>query len=99
MIVILGRLGIDPEQVADFEAAAARLTEVTRAEEGCTSYNICRDLDTPGVFHLVEEWESGEALGAHLATPHFTEFQQALGQLTVSSRSVAKYDVSEKTPL
>jgi quinol monooxygenase YgiN len=51
------------------------LIEPTRAEPGCTSYQLFVSGAEPGTFITVETWTSQDDLDAHFQTPHV---QQAL---------------------
>jgi len=61
------------DAVSDVRAIVLTLAEKSRAETGCTSYEVIQDLAAPEIFLLVEEWESIAALEAHNKTPHFHE--------------------------
>lgn len=59
------------------EGRGAELREVfesvvdpTRAEPGNISYELLASHDDELDFTFVEEWKDGDALDAHLATPH-----------------------------
>jgi quinol monooxygenase YgiN len=38
-------------------------------------------VEDPGTFVFYENWESGEALDAHLAAPHLIHFVEIMGEL------------------
>jgi quinol monooxygenase YgiN len=57
-------------------AALEALVEPTRAEPGCTSYELLVSAADPTTFITIETWRSKDELDAHLETPHV---QQALG--------------------
>ncbi len=61
------------DAVAGIRAIVLTLAEKSRAEAGCTSYEVIQDMTAPETFLLVEEWESLAALEAHNKTPHFHE--------------------------
>jgi quinol monooxygenase YgiN len=42
----------------------------TLKEDGCLRYDLHRDKADPRVFIFIEQWQSEEALKAHLASPH-----------------------------
>jgi quinol monooxygenase YgiN len=48
MILIVGAVRLPPEKVADARAAAARMIEATRAEDGCAYYAFAEDILDPG---------------------------------------------------
>jgi quinol monooxygenase YgiN len=61
------------DAIADVRSIVLTLAEKSRAETGCTSYEVIQNLAEPKTFLLVEEWESIAALEAHNKTPHFHE--------------------------
>ena len=99
MIVIAGRVVIDPNSTDDAIPAAKEMMEETLKETGCSAYAFSADLAEPGVFHIFEEWDSQEALDAHFASPHMAKFQNTVGALGVKEMAVSRYDVSKKGPL
>lgn len=50
------------------------LVEPTRAEPGCMIYELHRDPTNAGAFMFYERFVSQQALDAHVAMPHFTNF-------------------------
>ncbi len=59
-----------PETVDDVgRAALEALVRPSRKDRGCLRYDLCQDLSEPTRFAMLEEWESEEALEAHLAQP------------------------------
>lgn len=71
------------------EIARSNLTNV-RAEKGCHAYRLVEDVQDNlhfqkklGVdsFAFIEEWESIEALEAHLATPHMQDYAEKTSDL------------------
>ena len=80
-------------------AAAIKVAEATRREDGCRSYSFYRDLENENVFRVFEEWESEEALKLHFETPHMAEFRRVLGDVGIVSRDVKRYIVSDVSTL
>lgn len=99
MIVIAGRVVIDPARREDAVTAAREVMTETRREPGCISYTFSADLQDDATFHLFEEWESAEALGRHFATPHMGRFQAAMAGLGVQEMKVQRYEVSSVGPI
>ncbi len=99
MLVIAGRIEIDPGNRDAAISAAREMMEQTQREAGCISYTFSSDLTDPGCFRIFEEWKSQEALDAHFASPHMAAFQGKVGALGVKSMHVQKYQVSSVGPL
>lgn len=99
MLVIAGRIELDPARRDDAIRAALEMMEATRREAGCVSYSFSADLADPGAFLVFEEWESPEALAAHFRAPHMAKFQAAVGRLGVRSMKVQRYEIASVGPL
>ena len=99
MLVIAGRIRIDPAKREEAVRAAVPMMEATRREPGCRTYTFSADLEQPGTFWVFEEWESPEALAAHFRAPHMARFQQAVAGLGVRETTLQRYDVSAVGPL
>ncbi len=98
MLVVAGTITFDPARQAEMIAATRRVSEATRAEEGCLSYEFFADLTEAGRLHLFEEWEEERHLLAHFETPHLAEFYQELQASNVTSRDITRYHVSSHGP-
>jgi len=99
MLIISGKFtaeGTPRETVAALTGAMAR---ATRQEEGCIEYAFYEDLETPGAYHIYEEWESEAALKAHGETPHMAEFRAELGKLDNVKIKVVRFDSDGPKPL
>ncbi|MBB6251043.1 putative quinol monooxygenase [Nitrospirillum iridis] len=57
------------------------LTGPSRAEPGNLRYDLFRGTDSPVRFHLFELYADQAAIDAHRASPHYTAFRAALGDL------------------
>ncbi|RPM29643.1 putative quinol monooxygenase [Pseudomonas aeruginosa] len=55
----------------------------SRAENGCLSYVLHRDLDEPGRFVFIEGWADHAAIDRHRLTPHYKAMANALIDLLV----------------
>ncbi len=94
MIIVAGRIPIRPEMRARATAAAIKVTKATQTDAGCLQYHFYADLEDPNVLHVYEEWESEEALKAHLALPHTTEFLGAISEMVAGAPVVKEHSVS-----
>lgn len=55
------------------------LVSASREEKGAVMYDLHSSEE--GVFVITEKWESQDALDAHEATAHFTDFQKKASNL------------------
>ena len=69
-----------PGQQDALEQALRALVEPSRAEDGCSQYDLHRDLADPQVCYVIEHWASEEILHTHNASAHFQNFQATAAQ-------------------
>jgi quinol monooxygenase YgiN len=79
MVKLIARLRTQPGQGAAVASALLALAGPSRAEAGCMLYDVCRSQASPDELLVLEEWQSQEALDAHMATPHFQAFIASVG--------------------
>lgn len=51
------------------------LTEASKSDEGCISYDLHQAIDDSTLFVLYEAWESRERLNDHATKPHVRNFR------------------------
>lgn len=71
----------------------------TRAEDGCESYSICEDVETPNTFVIVEQWASMKAQYEHFRNPEFGELMAKLGDVLAGPPSVSIHEVTSTQTL
>lgn len=99
MILVTGHIDFDPDRREEFLAALEPLMKGSRADPGCVQYTFSADFENQGRVHVVEQWESDELMQAHMATPHFAEFGQAMQAIGVRGVKVTKHEVTSSRPL
>ena len=66
-----------------FLAIAKELVEKTNSlDRGCLKYELCKDLNDPLHYVVLEEWEDQSALDEHMAKEHFADLVPKLGDQT-----------------
>jgi quinol monooxygenase YgiN len=98
MIVIEGRLTVDPADRDTVAALMIPMSEASEAEDGCLQYRFSEEVGRPGQFRLAEIWESEDALGAHFGSPHMATFTAGLGPVTMDTE-LWKFQVTSREPL
>ena len=74
---------VKAECVEEFLSTTKELVEKTNAlDPGCVKYELCRDVNDPLRFVMLEEWEDQKSLDAHMKAAHFVELVPKLGSLT-----------------
>lgn len=72
MIKVVANEYIKAECVDDFIRMTKDLVEKTNAfDPGCIKYELCRDMNDPSHFIMLEEWEDQKSLDAHMKAEHF----------------------------
>ncbi|BAQ64219.1 hypothetical protein GM3709_984 [Geminocystis sp. NIES-3709] len=96
-IVLAGRYKIKPEKRDRFLELAIIGLEPTRQEAGNISYAFYEEVGVPNSFIYFEEWQSREALMAHLQQPYITPLLEEFGDLVEGSADVKIYDIKSYT--
>jgi quinol monooxygenase YgiN len=99
MVIQLVTVSIRPEQ-RDRWLELVRLNAAqTRREDGCESYQVSEDIETPNRFAIVERWASLEAQYRHFRTPEFGRLMGALGEVIAGPPEVSINQVSSTLTL
>lgn len=93
MIRVVAHLTSKPETIDETRAALEALIEPTRSEPGCIYYELMQNNDDPTDFTFVEEWESDEALDAHLASMHLQAFKARAAELLAAEPDIRRYSL------
>ena len=81
IVTMTAKEGKAKELIAAYRGAAA----ASKAEPGCTAYNLHRDQENPRELLLYERWKSVDALNMHLDQPYTRAFVAKIGELTDKS--------------
>ncbi|RVG73158.1 putative quinol monooxygenase [Sinorhizobium meliloti] len=84
-IKVVARVMITPGKEDAFETYAAELSVATRAEEGCLSYHLHRNLNQKGVYVFVEEWASRQVWEQHMSGEAIRVFNRQLPPGTIAN--------------
>ena len=99
MIVIAGRARLHELEMEESVRAGSVMAATSRDEPGCIDYRFGIDIEDPLVVQVFEQWESGEALEAHFATPHFLAFSEVILRAVDGPANFTRYEVSSAGPL
>jgi quinol monooxygenase YgiN len=95
MIHVIATIEVALGRREEFLAEFRRIVPLVRAEAGCLEYGPAVDVATgisaqapprDDVVYVVEKWASLEALHAHLAAPHMTEYRNRVKDLVAGVR-------------
>ncbi len=76
---------------AELGEALKGLIEPTRAEPGNISYELLASLDDERDYTFVEEYQDGDALDAHMNTPHVAAALAAMPELVDGDLDLRTY--------
>ena len=79
MLNLITRLVLDQAAADRFAAALPAFVAATKAEPGCVNFIANRSTQEPGVFWMIEEFVSQEALDAHMQTAHLAALAGEFG--------------------
>jgi quinol monooxygenase YgiN len=99
MVIQLVRVAIKPEQRDKWLELIQVNAAQTRAEDGCESYEVSEDLETPNTFMLVERWANLEAQYAHFRNPRFEQLMGALENVLAGPPEVSIHEVASTLTL
>jgi quinol monooxygenase YgiN len=61
-------------QEAEVAGVLSKLTEESRKEPGCVTYQVHRHKTEPRRFFIYEQYKDDAALEAHRGSPHFLQY-------------------------
>lgn len=64
-------MNVLPEKQLEIRQTLLSMIEPTVKEAGCLSHTVFCDIEDKGIFSLLEEWETREALDYHLKSHRF----------------------------
>ncbi|MBW4580031.1 MAG: antibiotic biosynthesis monooxygenase [Tildeniella nuda ZEHNDER 1965/U140] len=73
-LLTVAKLTIKPDEREAFISASNLLSEPSRTEEGCVSWEYFQDTTDPNTFVFIEEWTGKEAFDFHFHTEHFQKY-------------------------
>jgi quinol monooxygenase YgiN len=90
---VVARIIARPESIDDVRSCLSDLIEPTRKELGCISYELLQNKSDPSDFTFVEEWESDDAMDAHLKTDHLQNTISLVAGLIAAAPDIRKYSL------
>jgi quinol monooxygenase YgiN len=81
LLTVIAHMRAKPGKQQELNDALVALVEPTTQEDGYVNYDLHQGVEDPAVFYFYENWESADALDAHLQTPHLVEFAGRLDEL------------------
>ncbi len=93
MVTVVAKNTVKQENIQEFITIAKTLVEATnKLDDGCIRYDLYQDCDEPNVLTFIEEWESFEALEAHMKAEHFLKIVPQMSALAEAQEDVRCYN-------
>jgi quinol monooxygenase YgiN len=90
---VVARISARPDTVNEVRSLLNELIEPTRKEPGCISYELLQNNSDPTDFTFVEEWQSDEAIDAHLGTEHIQSVISRVTGMLAAPPDIRKYSL------
>ncbi|GAA0381880.1 putative quinol monooxygenase [Bacillus horti] len=94
MVIIAGKLYIDPEHRAKYLESLEELIRHSRSKKGCLGFYLVPDPIEADCVNLFEHWETEGDLRRHQATTNTPK-----PVTPILSETVKKYEISESGPV
>jgi quinol monooxygenase YgiN len=98
-VIINGSLHIGADDREKALAETAELVSETRKQPGCRHYVWSADPTSDTRVYVYENWDSVDALAAHLAGPYYANMLAALGRYGVYDVEVSKFRIDLEEPV
>jgi len=81
LLTVIAYMRAKPGKESELRDALEALVKPTTEESGYVNYDLHQGAEDPAVFFFYENWESAQALEAHLESPHLQRFAAMMGDL------------------
>jgi quinol monooxygenase YgiN len=95
MKIVIARYCVEEGKRAEYleKVGAEGIAEKCCVENGNISYEFLCPVANPNEVMVLERWESGEALDAHMKQPHFAKLQEIKKEYGATGSAPLVYDV------
>ena len=76
-LTIVANITAKADKIDLVKAELQELIDITRAEEGCSQYDLHQDNEDPSHFLFFEIWESRELWQKHMSAQHLQDYMAA----------------------
>lgn len=81
-VIVIATIIATENAIDTVKAELLKLVEASSKEQGCNSYLLHCDQNSPATFVFYENWASAEHLQKHIETEHFTQCLETIEELT-----------------
>ena len=93
-IIILGSVRTSEEGLAELLEASLAHVHRSRAEDGCLSHAVHRDVEDPLLLVFVERWRDHDAVQVHFSQPGSLAFIEVVTRLAVGRTTLDIYQAT-----
>ncbi len=93
IIVVAGKITVDPARRDAVLAEGAQLMIDTRTQKGCLDYVWSADPTDPARIYVFERWERQADLAAHLAGDYYRRMRDHMGTAGLTAAETLKYRI------
>jgi len=94
MIVIIGKVSIQPDKREQFFSEVNTAVEATLKEAGVSRYELVQSVGEQNTYLLIEEYADEAALASHSETEHLKRLGAMLGTMLAGPPAIKKYNVT-----
>jgi quinol monooxygenase YgiN len=94
MIIVTGSIVARADTFDRVLALSREHVERSRAEPGCLSHAVYRDVENPLRLVFFEEWADRKALAKHFSVPASGEFVTSAGALAAETPTLRIYEAT-----
>ncbi|NLB29585.1 MAG: antibiotic biosynthesis monooxygenase [Clostridiales bacterium] len=93
MVKVVANNYVRKECVDEYLRLGKEIVEKTNAlDKGCIKYELCRSVQDPLHFAMLEEWESMADLEAHMQSDHFKELIPQINSLVSKEGAISLFE-------
>ena len=91
MLTIIATIKAKSDKIEFVRSELEKLIPLTRAEEGCLTYDLHQDNHNPAHFVFYETWGSHDFFQAHLDSQHLTDY------LAATDGAIEEFTINQMT--
>jgi quinol monooxygenase YgiN len=97
MILMLAEMPVASDSKKAALDLCEELAEQSRTEDGVVDYRVATDVEAPNTVRVIEQYEDGAAVEAHMSSDHFESFQAAIAPHLAGEPELYRYEVDSET--
>lgn len=95
MIIVWGKVEIQPEHLEAAKILSAEHVERSLAESGCLHHSAQISIDKPSTIVFYEEWQDMAALQVHFKVPASIQFVESIAKIAIAPPTLKIFDAEQ----